>query len=445
MKFNIAILIVLFQVTGAVTDTASGQAVSSAQDINLNDSLSFQDVIQVVLTTHPTVLEAREAINEAQARIGLARAAYYPNIEVDMSYARLGPVPELTIPELGTFQFVPENNYNGSLNVSQTIYDFSKTAHNVRLEESNKALSESNVPLVQQKLTLTTATAYYTLVYLQQALQVEETQLKTLEEHLDFVTTKKETGSATKYEILSTQVRISQAENQKVDIETSIKTMRSILNSLMGLPVDTEIKVGGSFLLTQPSFEADSLISYALEHRSEVVLARLREKHAELHLQSVKTQNNPVLSAFVAGGWKNGYIPDINKLTANFSAGVELRVPIFDATRHRNNLRMVSSEITVSRQESDRIAREIATEVYQNEAGLQASQRKIEQSEMQVRQAAEALQLAQVNYSIGAITNLDLLDSQTALAESRIMLLKARVDHAISIVRLDISLGRIIG
>jgi outer membrane protein TolC len=175
-----------------------------------------------------------------------------------------------------------------------------------------------------------------------------------------------------------------------------------------------------------------------------MVMAHLRENHAVLHLQSIKTQNNPVLSAFASGGWKNGYIPDINVLTANFTAGLDLRIPIFDATRHKNNLRLVSSEINITRQETDRTAREISMEVYQNEANLQAALRKIEQSELQVQQAEEALQLAEVNYSIGAITNLDLLDAQTLLAESKIMLLKARVDSAISIVRLDISVGRAI-
>jgi outer membrane protein len=119
-----------------------------------------------------------------------------------------------------------------------------------------------------------------------------------------------------------------------------------------------------------------------------------------------------------------------------------LRIPIFDGMRRRDNIRMVTSEIAISKQETDRTARDISAEVYQNEAGMEASRRKIEQSEMQVQQAREALQLAEVNYSIGAITNLDMLDSQTALSESRIMLLKARVDYAISIVRLDISLGR---
>jgi outer membrane protein len=49
-----------------------------------------------------------------------------------------------------------------------------------------------------------------------------------------------------------------------------------------------------------------------------------------------------------------------------------------------------------------------------------------------------------VSFQTGVITNLDLLDAETALEESRINLLKARIDYAISVVRMNLSLGSIL-
>jgi outer membrane protein TolC len=40
------------------------------------------------------------------------------------------------------------------------------------------------------------------------------------------------------------------------------------------------------------------------------------------------------------------------------------------------------------------------------------------------------------------ITNLDLLDAETSAAESKLNLLKARSDYAVSLARLNISVGR---
>jgi outer membrane protein len=407
-----------------------------------HDSLDLQEVVKQVITTYPSILKAQEAIQSAEAGIGLAHSGYFPTINADAGYTRLGPVSELSIPQMGTFQIYPQNNYNASVSVYQTIYDFSQTARNIKLEESSKEISEKNVELVKQKLTLITCVSYYSLVYLQEALKIRNIQLETLKEHLDFVTRKMETGSATKYEILSTQVRISIAENQKVDVETAIKTQQAILNSLMGLPVVTKLNVKSTFTLEQPKISFDSLFPYAIDHRYEMVLADLREKHSELHLRSVRAQNNPVLSAFLTGGWKNGYIPDLTVFTGNYAAGVGVHVPVFDATRQKNNIKMANAAINMSKQETAQTSREISTEVFQNEANLKASLQKIKQSELQVQQSQEALALAKVSFSSGSITNLDLLDAETAASESKVSLLKARIDYVIDVVRLNISIGK---
>jgi outer membrane protein TolC len=194
--------------------------------------------------------------------------------------------------------------------------------------------------------------------------------------------------------------------------------------------------------MASPSINADSLVNFAYQHRYEMIVSGLKEEHASLHLKLVKVQNNPVLDAFLTGGLKNGFFPNINSLTPNYVAGVGLRVPIFDATRRKNNIRLANVEINVTKQETEQTKREISSEVYQNEAQLSASLQKITQSEMQVKQAEEALELAKVSFSSGVITNLDLLDAETSAAESNVNLLKAKTDYAVSLARLNISIGR---
>lgn len=435
-KCSLWVLIFLFPILSA------GQGIQQNQAPVADDSLSLQQILQVVTTSYPTVLKAREAINSADAAIGLARSGYYPDISGIAGYTRLGPVSALTIPNMGTFQIYPENNYNAEVDVRQTIYDFAQTSRKIKMEESGKEISEKMVDLVKQRLNLVTAVSYYSLVYLQEALKIKDVQLDNLNEHLAFVTKKKETGSATQYEILSTQVRISTAENQKVDIQTAIKTQQTILNSLMGFPVSNAIKVKPNLVLGSSDVNPDSLVHFALQHRYEMIVAGLKEEHAALQLKAVKVQNNPVLSAFVSGSVKNGFIPDLNEPTPNYAAGIGIRVPIFEATRHQNYVKRANVEINVMKQETEQARREISTEVYQNEAQLNAALQKIKQSDLQVRQAEEALGLAKISFSSGVITNLDLLDAETSEAESKVNLLKARADYAVSLARLNISIGK---
>ncbi len=406
------------------------------------DSVDLQSLVKRVIETHPSVLKAEEAINSAEAGVGLAKATWYPTIDLGAGYTRIGPVPAISVPGLGSFDMAPANNYNTTLNVYQTVYDFSKTKTNIQVAEANKGIVEKNIELVKQKLAILTITNYYSLAYLQEAIHTKEIQLGILEQHLDYVTRKKETGSATDYEILSTKVRISGARNQKLDLKTALDNQLAILNSLLGLPENTRIKVKNHLMAQSENIVYDSLVSYASEHRNELILAGLRQKQAELRLQSLKIENNPVVSAFASGGIKNGYFPDLNKPTANYAAGLGIKVPIYTATRHRNLMLMASSDINSIKLDIVQSRREISSEVYQNMENLDASKRKIDQSELQLEQAEEARKLADLSYKAGTLTNLDLLDSESLEAESRLNLIRARIDYMINSAKLEISIGK---
>ena len=60
----------------------------------------------------------------------------------------------LSIPDMGTFSFVPRNNISGEFNVQQGIYDFGKTAQGIALAGEGKSITEQSKEQVKQKLAL---------------------------------------------------------------------------------------------------------------------------------------------------------------------------------------------------------------------------------------------------------------------------------------------------
>ena len=60
---------------------------------------------------------------------------------------------------------------------------------------------------------------------------------------------------------------------------------------------------------------------------------------------------------------------------------------------------------------------------------------------MQLQQAQKANSLAETSFKSGTITNLDLLDANTALSECKLMLLKSRIDYVASVYRLKAAIG----
>jgi outer membrane protein len=407
----------------------------------VNDSLSLNTVISEVVQNHPLVKKAMEELTNADAKIGVAQSANLPKVDLVSSYTRIGPISEITLPDLGTFMLMPKDNYSSAVNVNQTIYDFGKTEKTISLEKQEKELNRQSVEQVKQKLSQVVIANFFTLIYLQEAIKIKDEQLGTLDEHLHFIQKKQATGSATQYEILTTQVRISAIENQKTDLETARQVQMCQLNTLLGKPEATTQRVKNELNVVLPNLQSDTLVSAAMRNRDEMKLAREKANLAELRYGLTTLQNKPVFDAFVSGGVKNGYIPYMYDPKANFVAGVTLKIPIYDGKRNKYNLVQAKSAIRSNDQETEIARRTIVNEVVESESNVKASQKKVVQSELQLLQATQAYTLGKIRFESGVITNLELLDGSTTVSESRLMLLKAKIEHTVNLYKLKSAIG----
>ena len=262
-----------------------------------------------------------------------------------------------------------------------------------------------------------------------------------LNEHLQYIEKVMATGSATEYQVLTTKVRISTVESQKVDLVAALTAQQAAMNSLLGRNQLSIPVVRNELSVEPPVIPADSVLSFAFRNRDEVLINEKRSSLAELKFGMTKLQNKPLLSLQASGGAKNGYIPDLAKFTPNYVIGLGLRIPLFDGMKNKYNIAQAQSGITSLSFESEVTKRNISNEVYESEALMFAASKKVNQSELQLKQALKAYSLAETSFKSGIITNLDLLDANTSVSESSLMLLKARIDYAASVYKLKAALG----
>jgi outer membrane protein len=424
-----------------VTNTTICQGTGSNKMIQSTDSLSLKNIIEKVITSHPSVKAAEEAINYADARIEFARTGYYPEADLTANLSNMGPVTKLTIPSMGTFQLFPENNYSASINYRQMIYDFGRTKQNIEVENENKSIGVQTIEQVKQRLSLITVNNFYALAFLQAAIKIKDEQIDALNEHLRQVEKMMATGSATEYQVLATKVKISTVESQNLDLKASLKAQQATLNSLIGNDQSSNPVVKSELSVEIPVIPSDSLLSYAYHNRDEVLLNEKKTSLAGLRYDLIKLQNKPVINLMASGGAKNGYVPELNKIRPNYIVGLGIRIPLFDGLRNKYNLSQAQSSIASLSYESEFTKRNVSNEIIEAEAYMIASGKKVSQFELQLSQAIKAYSLAETSYKSGTITNLDLLDTNTAVSESKLMLLKARIDYLASVYKLKAALG----
>jgi outer membrane protein TolC len=73
-----------------------------------SDSLTADQVVKLVLQNNPAIQRAEQGVEASRARVGQSRSSLYPNVIGEALYSRVGPVPELTIPDFGSFALFPE-------------------------------------------------------------------------------------------------------------------------------------------------------------------------------------------------------------------------------------------------------------------------------------------------------------------------------------------------
>ena len=404
------------------------------------DSLSLRDAVELVLTRNPAIEENARGIDAAEARVVQSRAGLLPSVDVEATYTFLAPVSELALGGID-FKVFPSNNYDGHVGVRQLLFDFQKTGAGVDLSSSRAVMARDALEMLKRNFSFSTAETFYTILFLHRSIDVQDEQIQTLNEHLLTTRRRIESGTATKLDALTTQVRVASAQTQRINLESMLHRQEIALRRLASLPPGTPIILRGEFLSSGVSLNQDSLQTAALAHRIESAMARDGTETARLQTRTARLNDMPSLNAIVAYGVKNGYIPNLDAWRGNVVAGVEFKLPLFDGNRTGGMEEEADANLRAAESRKRDVDLTIQADVQQAISDVRASLEKLRISEIDVEQAALALETARLRYEAGTVANLDLLDAESARAEAKRTNLEALYEYVISTFRLRRAVG----
>ena len=182
---------------------------------------------------------------------------------------------------------------------------------------------------------------------------------------------KVQSGSATDFDVLTTEVKVASVENQKIDLENALNKEKIYLKNLLGWSSDKELNLSGEFKVDTSLFNNESLIQEAFQKRIEMKLARDAENSAMVTKQVASLTDRPTLNIIASYGIKNGYEPNLDVLRGNWAAGINASIPIFngnlreakveeaDANLKSSSAKILELERTIKSQVLLRYARRI--------------------------------------------------------------------------------------
>ena len=421
--------------SGLALEAHAQQGASAANDTRrptAADSLTLEVVVEQVLATYPSIDAARRYVDAATARVGQARSGYWPHVSASATYQRQDPVPEVTIPggasgpgpSGGTsIGIQPNNFYDGHLQARQTLYDFGRT--NARIEQAGagRTAAVRRVDVERSALAFQAVQAFYTARLADARLAVQRDQIDRLQRTLDVVRRQQDAGTATEFEVQSTQTRLSAARSQLSRFRSERRRQDAELRRLLGRAVGGT----GTIPLSDPTpsdddvaIDVDSLTARAVHQHPSVRVAEAQVRSARQGVQVAHRSDAPSLSLNVQGGVQNGYPSDLNEPRLNESIGLSFTVPLFEGLAARRRVEEATAEVEAARSRLSDVRRQVQTRVAQAASDLQALVDRRASVRQRVEQARTAAELARTRYEAGTITNLDLLEAETQLREARL-------------------------
>ena len=145
---------------------------------NAQTNPELKTLVQQSFSYFPRLQELEKSNEISALKIDVTRSYYMPSVTGTASYSYVDPVNSAAFPsgpgETRTIQFQPNNNYNANIGLNQVIWDFGKTQSQIEKLKADLQAGKYNKEAAELQLASQVATIYYTLIYLDRAIQVQD-------------------------------------------------------------------------------------------------------------------------------------------------------------------------------------------------------------------------------------------------------------------------------
>ncbi|BAV08258.1 outer membrane efflux protein precursor [Filimonas lacunae] len=405
----------------------------------VQSNTELQSLINQSFGYFPRLKEAENAVSTAQQRVQIAQIRM-PEISGNANYNYIRP--KITLPlqvdgKTQEFQFAPVNSGGASINVDYELFDFGRIKNNVEKAKTDLQYAKDNVDYAKTQLAYQVAAIYYNIVYFQKALVIEDSVVAYLTENKRVIESKLKNGDAIKIDLLNIQASLDQEQNRKIDLQNQLQKQLNLLSYTTG----TQQSAGKTFDFDVTLKDANAALSEAQANNLEFVLAKDRIKQSQSDRDIAKLADKPSVNLSGATGYKNGYVPAVEKLRFNYIAGVSLHVPIYNGNKMKQQVKLAESNIHQNELAMATMNNTYLKDIQQALTDINSNMSSIKNTYTQIEQTRAAQQIASSRFMNGTGTNLDITNASSNYQRA----LYTQLQYEYQLCQAKIELSRLMG
>lgn len=417
--------------------------------------LTIDNSVSIALTENYDIELSRLNILSADAQITEAYAGAFPKLNFNGQYTRNIKSPVLFLPPNTPFNPGPttqtlslgaDNSFNASVNLSQTIFD-PRLGTAIGIAKNFAGYTESKTESTRDEVIARVKKAFYDALLTQKLIDVNQKSYEVAKANYENTELLYKQGVSSEYDYLRAEVQLANVEPILIESKNNFELAKNNLKNLLALDLNTKIKVQGEFEVEKVAPELLAKSGEILQEKNPMLKSlEIQKLMLEDNIHIEKAAYFPTLKAFGNYNWQSEdntfKFKDYNWANT-ITAGLQISYPLFDGFKRGAKIEQAKIDLMSFEVSQKQVEEGLKIALLQSKLKMEEALDRIDAQKKSVAQAERALKIAQTRYSSGVGTQLEILDTQNSLTQTRINYERAVYDFLIAKTEFEKTLGLI--
>ena len=365
----------------------------------------LQDCIELGLKNNTNLEIARLKVEQAEATLKTSRLAFFPSVSFSAQASNSSNANGLS--------------YTLAPSVSWEIDAFGRMQNTKKGAQAALGATEAYEQAVQTQLIATIADSYYTLLMLDEQLDISKRTLKTWEENIRTLSALKRAGKTNEAAVLQAKANKVNVEGSILTLEKQIIEQENSLSALLGI-VPQKFERGTLENQNFPDTLLTGLPLSSLINRPDVRQAEYKLVEAYYATNVARSYFYPTITLSGNGGWSGvtGNIDNPGDWIYNIVAG--LVQPIFNQGKNKARLKISESQRQEALLNFKQTLLDAGTEANNALVSWQTARKRLDSDKLQIMYLKGAVFNTQLLMKNGQATYIEVLSAQKNLLQAEL-------------------------
>ncbi len=389
---------------------------------------------------------ARAQVDASASRADQARAGLLPSAALSGGVART--LNQINIPSKPS---IDQNQTTQTLgiNAAQPLY---RPANRITLQQGLRGVdvAQAQLDAATQDLLVRVSQAYFDVLAAQDNLTFVQAQKAATSEQLAAAKRNFEVGTTTITDSREAQARFDLITAQEIAAQNDLRVKQLALDQTTGTTGAQPLPL--ALPVPLPSVQPNNVADWVLRAQDSQPLVRqaaIAVDVAELETRKAETGHLPTVD--LQAGYNlqrapNGTqaMPGVNTRAHSASVGVAFNLPLFAGFAVQNRVRETLALQEKARADLENLRRNVAQNTRAAFYGVQSGLGQVQALEAAEASSQSALEANQLGYQVGVRINIDVLNAQSQLFQTKRDLAQARYNVLLGTLKLRQAAGTLL-